>query len=139
MGNMWRLPGAERGGESERGGAANIPVRPAAPPQPSPHRSPLRTAAAGLPPAPHTLVGGGGMVGAAYPAVGGCLGGAGGPRCGGGLDRVRAESRRRECPPRVTGHVAPCGAEGRSRTPVVWGRSCGVCPAPPAPGIAHRG
>lgn len=108
MGNMWRLPGAERGGESERGSAANIPVLPAAPPQPPPHHGPLPTAAAGLPPALTPRFAERGGCGCCPPRGQGGQGGAGVPAVQGGSDGVRAESRRRECP-RCHGTRGPPG------------------------------
>ncbi|XP_066191583.1 uncharacterized protein [Sylvia atricapilla] len=101
---MWRLPGAERGGESERGGAANIPVRPA-PPR---HRRCRAPACA------PTLLG---DRAAACPALTAVRGAAGGPRWG--SDRARAESRRGECPPLSRDACPPRGTEGRGRTPAV--------------------
>lgn len=96
MGNMWRLPGAERGGESERGGAENIPVRP---PQLPPHRGPLPAA----PTCAHT---GPGTPGGRWAPEEGSGGAAGGPR---GVRTGRGRSpgagsvlrlSRAACPPR---------------------------------------
>lgn len=125
MRNMWRLPGAEQGGESERSGVASIPAPPA-PPQPPPHRpgpGPCPTA-----PWRGWVVAWGRRV-LPVPTAGAGWGAQVVPAVGGGWAGVREERWHDagSVPRLVTRHVAPPGAAagpraGARRRPV-WGKS----------------